>query len=317
MSGIVSDVSRVGYAMVDTAVYMRGQLKAFDPSTTDSQIFASAIGDFITPTLESMRDYAVSAYPDVVPLRSSLKSLIESITEVLDIIRKAVTIIYAVVLALLLLLSSAPLLLFTSDALPKRARCARIFTQIVYLLLPALLAWLLVGVTSVVGAVVSDVCVSIHDYRAVLMSTGNASVNNPLVNSGFVCPDAILPSDLRSQIDDTSAAILQSQLATSTVELMLNTSAKGIIDSADWSADQIIRLLDCSMQIDFSGKLEFVVCGHEGQSAMEGIFDLWIGFLGLAIVLGFSLIITLFGVQVASSMFVRSNEAPIEKPIED
>lgn len=158
--------------------------------------------------------------------------------------------------------------------------------------------------SSGVGAVGADLCEAIHEYRSVLMGTGTAKGSNPLIDSGFTCPEGVQVSLLKEHIENTATSLVQNELTKDTVQLLLNTSAEQLAEMARWSGEEVVRKLDCSEQISFSGRVEFVVCGAGHQSAIDGVYGLWVGSLGLALSLNAALFFSLFGMQVAGGILI-------------
>lgn len=309
---LVHDISRTGFAVVDTAIHLKTKLEAFSPeeslvnSTTDSPpALSETVGDMVTPAFLAMKTFVLDRYPDVSKLRHALIELRTKILSVFKTIRRLVGMVYSVLLAVILILVSAlPLLrIATARSVP---RICSLFAYLLYLFVPSLLAWALVGILSAVGATVSDVCASLTVYRDTLrgiISVPTAS-KNAFVASGFTCPEGTSGVELKRQIRDTAGSILQSELARTTVERLLSTPATDIAETANWTSDQLPRYLNCSAQVAFSGQLEFVVCGKEGRSAIDGIWNLWVAFIGLAICLSGALFASLMGLHVMRSFDV-------------
>lgn len=304
LDGLLTDIRRTGLALVDIGILLRTRLENFDSSEAPiPRKLTDKFGNVFANSLDALQSYARDNYPELGPLRSEVASLAENIKGVLEDVRVAVGVIYAVLLALILILTFAPLLLHTGHwvAMAQRPRPTRAVFFVLYMILVAL-AWLLVGAFSTVGIAVADVCRATHDYRTVLLGgilDVDAMRKNPLISSGFVCPNVLNPERLTKQIDDTTASILQSDLASNTVQLMLNTTAKDVAEASSWSGEEVKRYVDCSALIQFSGAMEFIVCGEEGQSTVEGVYDLWIAFLGLALLFMAGLFISLFGFNMA------------------
>lgn len=309
---LVNDLSRSGFAVVDTAIYLNEQLKAFKPnaSNTNSSILSATVGDMVTPTYIATKSFVLERYPDVSELRNALNSLREKIIYVFTVVRRIVGIVYSVMLAVILLLVSAPPLLriATARGIP---RICSLFAYLLYLMVPTLLAWALVGIMSAVGATVSDVCASLSSYRDTLRGVGaansNRNRNNAFVASGFTCPEGISAASLQQQIEDTATSILQSDLARTTVERILSVPAEQIAEAATWTSQQVPRYLNCSAQIEFSGQLEFLVCGKDGRSSIDGVWNLWVAFIGLALCLSGAMFASLMGMHVMRAFDVWSD----------
>lgn len=303
LNGLVNDISRSGFAVVDTAVLLSNRLKKFDPDNGPlPTALSETVGDLLIPTLVATHTYIVERYPVVGPLRSALSTFRQNIIDVLDIIRRALDIVYLVLLVIILLLLSAPPLLHIASKNRSSRFCAISF-YVIYLFVPALLAWVLVGVVSAVGAIVSDVCVSLSDYRDHLrgISISNTT-ENAFISSGFVCPGGITGSELKTQIEDTAKSILQSDLAATTIERILNTSANEIAEAAKWSGKEVPRFVDCSAQVEFAGRLQLIACGRDSRSAVDGIVNMWVAFLGLSICLSIAMFASLTGINVLRAL---------------
>lgn len=305
IAALTSQFSLTGFSFVDVALFVQGRLRSFKPSEA---LFANPLNELLPEfggrSLTAMHQYMLQNYPNFLPLRQSLDSLITAIGNVLVVVRRAVTLVYAILLTIILLIASGPLLLFLVDAftLQNRRRIIRFFAHLCFVLLPIFCCWACVGVTAGVGVTLADVCVMLHDYRAVLL--GNQSTTpNALLQSGFDCP-VQSSTDVRERIQQTADSILQSSLAVQTVEMFLNTSAKSVAETALWSGMRVESALNCSMQIEVSGKLESVACSPAGHGAVQGVYELFIGFLGLAICLSIAGVASLFGMQVARSLIV-------------
>ncbi|KAI0566917.1 hypothetical protein FGB62_5g32 [Gracilaria domingensis] len=306
ISALTNDLSLSGFSFVDVALFFRRRLLDFDPAAAlraDNPI-NQFLPEFGERSLSAMHQYTIQNYPNLNPLRTNLLSLVNAIDHVLQVVRRAVTLVYVVLLAIILLIASAPLLLFLVDAftVQNRRRVLRFLAHLTFFLLPSFFCWACVGVTAAVGITVADVCHMLHDYRHALL--GNpVSEPNALLQSGFDCP-ATSAVGVRERIQLAADSVLQSELASSTVKLLLNTSAESIAETARWSGNRVEVALNCSMQIQFSGKLESVVCSPAGHGALQGVYDLFIGFLGLSICLTLAGFASLFGMQVARSLIV-------------
>lgn len=308
--GLVTDISRTGRAFVDVGILVENRLKKFSPADdiTNNNVLSNALRDQFVPAFSAVQDYVLQSYPDLEPLRDALEAVVDDITNVLDIVRKAISLASGVLFAICLLLLLAPVMLFFLDSMPldKRSRPWRVFVHILVIVFPALLAWAMVGLTSAVGATVSDVCVMLHDYRDVLFGKINAAdiPTNALVKGGITCPDAVDPKRLSEQFNGTIESVLQSELAASSINILLQTPASSIAETAEWTRDEILRYVDCSALIEFSGQLEIIACSAEGKSAIRGIFDLFVSFLGLSLILVVAFFLSLLGMRVAWSLLV-------------
>lgn len=299
-SGLVNDLSRAGFAVVNTSILLRSRLEAFNATSADvgTPILAEIVEvDLVRPTLRASQIFMLERYPNVIPLREALSSVVNNLDEVFSTVRRIVGLVYSVLFAIMLILVSAPPLLRIATA-HSSSRICSVVAYLLYLFVPSIVSWVLVGVLSAVGATVADVCTSLDVYRKVLRGTVAAPKDNAFVNSGFVCPNGLTGESLKSQIDNTAKSILQSNLARSTVELLLSTPAEQIAETASWTSDQLPKYLDCDAQIRFSGQLEFVTCGKNGNSAIDGIWNLWVAFIGLAVCLSIAMFASLMGLQV-------------------
>lgn len=312
IKGVVADVERTGFAFVDVGIYIDNKLRSFSPANIADAGTSSTIPGQWVPALKAVQGYITDVYPDLAPLRQALESILDDIRDVLNISRKAIGLASGVLVAICLLLLLAPVLFFILDAMPlaKRSRPWRVFVHILVIVFPMLLAWAMVGVTSAIGAVVADVCVTFHDYRSVLFGQVSAAdlPNNALIDSGSTCPEGIDPTRLSEQFNGTIDSVLQSDFAVQSIDLLLQTPAVRISETAAWTRDEVLRYVDCSKLIEFSGKLEFIACGAQGKTAVEAIYDLFVSFLGMALVLTVSLFVSLIGWRVAWSLLVWPRE---------
>ncbi|CDF36225.1 unnamed protein product [Chondrus crispus] len=308
ISGLVADVSRVGYAFVDVAVDVQNRLLSFSAAAQEDTPLTAALPDQYLPALRAVPEYITSVYPDLGPLTDSIEVLLEDITDVLKATRKAIALASGVLVAICLLLLLAPVLLLLLDSMPlgKRSRPWRVFVHILILIFPPFLAWTMVGITSAVGAVLSDVCVMFNDYRQVLSGTLAAAdiPENALINAGATCPTTVDATRVAEQMNGTIESILQSPFATQSVKIILDIAPQKLADTAAWSRDEITAYLNCSRLIEFSGQIEFIACGAEGKSAIEANYDLFVSFLGMALVLSLALFLSLVGLRVTWSLFV-------------
>ena len=116
-----------------------------------------------------------------------------------------------------------------------------------------------------------------------LSMDASSAKTNAFVSSGFVCPDGLPGDSLEEQVNSAAASIMQSDLAKSTVRVLLNTSVSDIVNVTKWTANQLPQYLNCTAQIRFAGQLEFVACSRNGLSSINGIYHLWVAFVGLSI----------------------------------
>lgn len=310
ITGLVVDVSRTGFAFVDVGILIEERLKSFSPADdiSSSNVLSGTLGGQFVPAFEAVQRYVLGSYPDLEPLRDSLETAVDDIGHVLDVVRKAISLASGVLVAICLLLLLAPVMIFFLDAMPlnKRSRPWRVFVHVLVIIFPALLAWAMVGITAAVGATVSDVCVTLHDYRDVLFGKINAEdiPANALVKGGITCPDTVDPKRLTEQFNGTIESVLQSDLAVSSIDVLLQIRALSIAETARWSRDEVIRYVDCSALINISGQLEVIACSAEGKSAVQGVFDLFVSFLGLSLILSVALLLSLLGMRVAWSLLV-------------
>ncbi|CAN8073700.1 unnamed protein product [Agarophyton chilense] len=306
IQALTGNLSLSGFSFVDVALFFRQRLVQFDPSRAfgADNPMNQFLPEFGARSLSTMHQYTLQNYPNLNPLRTNLQSLVSAIDHVLRVVRRAVNLVYVVLLIIILLIASAPLLLFLVDAftLQNRRRIVRFLSHLMFFLLPSFFCWACVGVTAAVGMTVADVCHMMHVYRQALLGAA-VSEPNALLQSGFDCP-ATSAVGVRERIQLAADSVLQSELASSTVKLLLNTSAETIAETAQWSGSRVEDALNCSMQIEFSGKLEDVVCSPAGHAAIQGVYELFIGFLGLSICLTVAGIASLFGMQVARSLIV-------------
>lgn len=316
IAALIDDLSLTGFSVVDVALFFRNNISALVPSNQTLQLLASNnyLPDSAERTVSVMRQFILRNYPQLQPLRTNLLSLSSAITKILNVLRKIVGLLNAVLLAVIFLLASAPVLLFIVDAfaLSKRRRLIRVLAHLMYILLPSLFCWVCVGVTASVGSTISDVCVMLHDYRAVLHATSNQTNNNALLQSGFDCPKQS-NINVRDMMRQSAQSVLDSRLATTTVNVLFATSAESIADTALWSGDRVELALNCTLQQEFSGKLESVVCSPAGHSAIQGVYAMFVGFLGLAVCLNIAGACSLFGVQVARSLILWRRAANVKE----
>ncbi|PXF48735.1 hypothetical protein BWQ96_01587 [Gracilariopsis chorda] len=305
IAGLTNHLSLTGFSFVDVALFVQKRLGSFQPSEAlSTNPLSDFLPEFGDRSLTAMHQYILQNYPNFNPLRQSLDTLVTAIGNVLVVVRRAVTLVYIILLTVILLIASGPLLLFLVDAftLQNQRRIIRFFAHLCFIVLPVMFCWACVGVTAGVGVTLADVCVMLHDYRAVLL--GNQSTApNALLQSGFDCP-VQSSTDVRERIQLTAGSILQSSLAVQTVQMLLNTSAESVAETALWSGTRVESALNCSMQIVVSGKLERVACSPAGHGAVQGVYELFVGFLGLAICLSVAGVASLFGMQVARSLIV-------------
>lgn len=300
-TALVNDLSRSGFVVADTAILLKSRLESFNPNpqTGNDSILPEIVGDLVTPALLASKRFILSRYPDVAPLRMALQDLRDSILDVFNRVRRLVGIVYlGLLITITLLLVAIPFLRLATAKSTRRF--VSVIAYVACLFVPTLLAWVLVGVLSAVGAIVADVCVSLSEYREVLrnVTTEDAMKNNTFVKSGFTCPDGMSAEALEKQIGDTALSVLQSDLARSTIQLLLSTAPEKIAETAEWTSKQLPRYLDCSAQVIFTGKLEFVACGRDGLSAIDGIWNLWSCFIGLATCLSIAMLASLLGVHI-------------------
>lgn len=321
IKGFVTDVRRTGFAIADLFIHFNNRLTQFRASDVSDTMFADFAGlEIVRPALTAVQRYILSNFPPIAPLRQRLEQLITDVSNVISAIDKAVTIVYASVLALIFLQITGPGILFATDALPihDRSRACRIVLHITFLFVPVLVSWALVGVTAATGNVVADVCFSLQEYRNVLLGsvTADEAFENAFVRSNVLCSNILRPEDLVSQINSTSDALVQSELVELTVKTLVNESATSIADAARWTGDEVLKFVDCSGLVEFSGSLESVACGRMGWSALEGIFDMWCAFLGLAILLSLAFLVSICGGRVARSLLVFPPEN-VKMDVED
>lgn len=300
-TALVDDISRSGFVVADTAILLKQRLETFTPPPQlgNESVLPDLVGDLVTPTLLASKRFILSRYPDVTPLRTALQDLRDSILNVFNRVRRLVDIVYLVLLITIVILLVAIPLLRLATAKSTR-RFISVIAYIACLFIPTLLAWILVGILSAVGATVADICVSLSEYRMVLRNVAveYAMRNNTFVKSGFTCPDGLTAEALEQQIGDTALSVLQSDLARSSIQLLLSTPPELIAETAQWTSKQLPRYLDCSAQVNFTGKLEFVACGRDGLSAIDGIWNLWSCFIGLAVCLSIATLASLLGVHI-------------------
>lgn len=320
--GLVTDLHRTGFTVVNTSVVLRDRLSQFNASRdAPESILANIVGDLSRPALAASQKFMLDRYPDVRPLGDALNTLVDNVRDVFDIVRRVVSAVYSVIFIVILMLVSAPPLLriATGSSAP---RILSVTAYLLYLFVPAVLAWVLVGVLSAVGAVVADVCTSLHTYRAVLRNdvsiSASSSQSNAFVSSGFVCPDGLSADSFKDQINSAAVSVLQSELAKSTVRLLLNTSAEQVFEVAKWTANELPQYLNCSAQIRFSGQLEFVACSNDGLSAINGVYQLWVAFIGLAVCLSMVVFMSLMGLPIMRALDVWPSPAEkLPQPSDD
>lgn len=313
---LVNDLSRTGFTVVNTSILLRDRLSIFNATATtqsdEPAVLVDVVGDLSVNALETSKVFMLDRYPDVKPLRKALNVLLDSVRKVFETVEDVIFIVYSVIFVIMLIIISAPPLLriATMVNIPK---IIAIFSYLLYLLVPSLLSWLLVGLLTSIGATISDICTSLHDYRSFLTSpssiTSSVQSSNAFIKSGFVCPNGLSGDSLKEQIDNTADSILQSDLARSTITLLLSVEAQLIADLARWTANELPPYLNCAAQIRLSGQLEFVACGKEGSSAIDGIWNLWLAFITLATCLSIAVFASLMGIPVMRALDIWPSAA--------
>lgn len=309
IGGVAEDLFHVSLGLVDIAQQFRDRIGSFNPNISQSSSPATQPpGNFLTPALTTLRAFILDHYPDVSPLNEAIGTRSAQVKNVLRVTLRAINLVSAGLLAIIISLLSAPALHFLVDALPltRRYRFFRILFHILVVLFPTILAWSFLGVTSAVGATLSDICVSLHDYRSVLLSELDPTTvpMNAFVKGDVLCPKDMNPTRIRAQFNSTMGALLQNQFARSVIQTVLGTSAESVARTAEWSRDKVMAYVDCSALITFSGKLEFIACGGQGKSAIQSVLDLWVAFLGISIALSIAVLLSLWGIRVGWSLLV-------------
>lgn len=313
IGGVAEDLFHVSSGLVDVAQQFRDRFVNFNPNASqDSGVVSGSFGDFLTPAFSSLRAYALEHYPDFTQLNEAISTRSAQVRNVLRVVSRAVNIVSAGLLAIIISLLAAPALHFLVDALPltRRYRFCRIMLHVLVSVFPTLLAWSFLGVTSAVGATLSDICMSLHDYRSVLLNEIDPSTvpMNAFVKGDVLCPSNIDPGRIRSQFNSTVAAILQNQFTRTTISKVLGTSAESVAMSAEWSRDKVMGYVDCSALITFSGKVEFIACGQQGKSAIQSVVDLWAAFLGISLALTIAVFLSLWGIRIGWGLLVWPRE---------
>lgn len=309
IGGVAEDLFHVSSGFVDVAQQFRDRIVNFDPNVSQgSGVISDSFGDFVTPALNSLRAFVLDRYPDVTRLNEAISTRSEQVKNVLRVTLRAVNLVSAGLLAIIISLLAAPGLHFLVDAFPlnRRYRFCRIMFHVMVTIFPTLLAWSFLGVTSAVGATLSDICTSLHDYRSVLLDEIDAGTvsSNAFVKGDVLCPANVNPELIRSQFNSTVDAILQSSLARRSIRTVLGTSAESVARTAAWSRDKVMAYVDCSALITFSGKLEFITCGQQGKSSIQSVLDLWAAFLGVSLALTIAVLLSLWGMRIGWGLLV-------------
>ncbi len=304
LSALLATVARTGFSIVDLFLLFVDRLNALDVKKIHGvlPVPPGMRPGTIEMAFEAMRDYGLSRMPDVHPLRAQLNKLVTKIADTLNIIDGYASLVYMVVLALLLIQLVAPAAHFIVDVLYAhqwRGRW-RFSLYLVYIFCPGFTAWLLLGAASAVGPIIADVCAVVHDYRNHLLGLPTAQGNNTLIDTGLVCVPASMASDIKSRME-AAMAPLREPIAGNAIRVILNSTSQDVIEGAEWTTKELSKLLDCKTLIELSGRLEYIVCGNHAHSAAKGIADMWVAFLGLALVLGFAFILSTVGVRTAWS----------------
>jgi len=142
------------------------------------------VGDMSLSALAASQKFVLDRYPDVKPLRKSLQVLVDNVKDVFHTVRNLIKIVYSVLFAIMLIIISAPPLLRIAT-ITHSSKYISIASYLLYLLIPTLLSWLLIGILSSIGAVVSDVCRSLHDYRTFLNISTLSNINNQTKNGKY------------------------------------------------------------------------------------------------------------------------------------
>eukprot|EP00177_Eucheuma_denticulatum_P001685 GFKZ01003033.1.p1 GENE.GFKZ01003033.1~~GFKZ01003033.1.p1 ORF type:complete len:479 (+),score=52.18 GFKZ01003033.1:485-1921(+) len=320
INAVASDLFLVATGIVDVGILFENRIRQFEPSFPIPSFLNASLplidpslnlGNLTANAISAARTYILDRFPDFEPLDEAIHLRFDQVTNVLSVTRRAVDIVSAGLLAIVLFMLSAPALHFFVDALPlsKRFRPSRIIFHVLIVLVPTLLAWSFFGVTSAVGATLSDICVSLHDYRAVLLGTLDSSTvpENVFVKGNVLCP-GVDATEINEQFSGTMAAVLQNEFARDIIQNVLSTTAESIASTTDWTRDRVGGYTDCTQLIRFSGQLEFIGCGREGKSAVQAVFDLWVAFLGMSIALTVAVFLSLWGVRIGWGLLVWPRE---------
>lgn len=308
LSALLATVARAGLAVVDLFLMFAKSLRELKVDDRLTSMLPTPEGmdtRVIEAAFVAMRDYSVARMPDVQPLSNKLDDVIQRLDNLLSTADRYAALVYTVFLVLLLLQLLAPAAHFCVDVLYAHNWSVgwRFTLYLFYILVPAFTAWLLLGAASTVGILVADVCGVVHDYRDHLLGLPTAKKDNPIVATGFNCIASATAQGIKKQVDNAIAP-LKEEIAGTAVQVILNRTSDDVLESAEWTANELASLVDCKTLIEVSGRLEYIMCGDQPHSAARGIADMWVAFLGLALVLGFGFLVSTVGVRTAWSTLV-------------
>lgn len=319
-------VSNTGFEVIDLFTLFVEKLTALDPYSEGVQKVLPALPgpankkfdpEAMAKAFLAMKEYALDRMPNIVPLKNALEVLLGRILDILEqILRYADTVYYAL-WTLLFMQLVGPMVHFFEEYLfvKKVSRLWRSIPLVAYLLLPVMTSWILLGVSSAVGLVISDTCLVLKDYRAHILNLKNIPpANNALVKSGLVCIPQKEAQAIKQGLRDALRPLTEPVFA-DTVQIVLNVSATALNKRAEWSVQELSQLIDCKTLVDLSGSLEFIMCGEGGQSSSQGVADMWSAFFGLGITLTLAYFSSTLGVRIAWSTFVWP--MPLKKKDDD
>lgn len=310
IEALLVTVKATGFAVVDLFLLFVHRLKILDPSSEQLRKVLPVLPDVdvddLVTAFSAMRDYSIERIPDVGPLRAALSELLARIESTLKLVGTYADGVYYAMLILLLCQLFTPLLHFLEEIYIAHnfALVWRIMNYLFYIGVPAFTSWILLAVSSTVGLFVSDACEIMHDYRRhILELPGAALAKNPLIESGLVCLPNSQAMGIKQRLNEALVP-LDDPLFGDTARVVLNVTSSALKRRAAWSVNSLTQLIECRTLVELSGQLEHILCGKGARSVAQGVVDVWVAFLGLALVLSLAFFAFSLGVRIAWAALV-------------
>lgn len=284
-----SAVIRKGSIFLDLAAWMTDQMIEFNPSLLEDS--------FLTSLFSAIQGHAPRLFPNVAPLSRALAFWHRMIADAAAIAQKSIKGVSGV-FALILVIHFLALGVLFSAFQSKRF----IFiVKLSFLIIVALFSWAELGAIALAGIVTSDICMLLSDYHLQLQSDGRILSSPKFLADALPCQPASIGQSLDGSLSRVANALLSQPLAIEAASKLLNTTAPKLTAALEWGFSEAIELVDCSLIADVSKWARYAACDAGFFSFAGGIFQLWVGLLGLSILLPIAFAEALFRRRAAPS----------------
>jgi hypothetical protein len=273
--GLLKYLKNTGLSLVDLVDYLKRNFVQFD-----STVFGNK---FLSIVFEALKDYIPPLFPDLQALRSNVVTIVDSGVFIAHDLGGIVLLMFTILMVIFVFLFFTFVFMFLSESCARRRVGCRIFLNLLCIF-PLALSWYMFALCNGIGTIAADACVTLHDFRAVLLFQNKSEISeNLLVNTGLQCASANSSANIQARIDTAIDDFLSNPLTNSTMAVALGVKPADLMAALRWTGSEIEKWIKCSDLIGYTGRYEKLGCGIRESSVMSSVRYMWIGYLFLSI----------------------------------